>query len=427
MNHPPKTPPVGTPGIQDPFPPPQRKISGAIFWLAAAAAIGALAGRDFLNQRESEVLFPSPGLTVRRLLSDYFPPLRNTPGDTEVFVFAGARAGGRILVLGGSHPNEPAGFVASVVLVENLRVAAGTFIVVPQANRSGFTHSDPQEGSPQRFTLDSPSGRRWFRLGSRVTNPVHQWPDPILYVNPGGQALAGIEARNLNRAYPGKPAGTLTERVAFAVTELIRREKIDLGIDLHESAPEYPVINAIVFNESAAETAALAQMELDGEGLEFRLEASPPNLRGLSHREWGEASGINHRLTGLKPGVYSWLILSGAFNPELKIGVWRRERIKAVLLETPNASHGRLKGKTSAALIVDGKDKYYERAAKLGRLFVPYGPEGIPLRDRVARHVAGISALLKSLAELDPDKEVRFEGLPTASDIRRRGIGAFLR
>ncbi len=392
MNHPPKTPPVGTPGIQDPFPPPQRKISGAIFWLAAAAAIGALAGRDFLNQRESEVLFPSPGLTVRRLLSDYFPPLRNTPGDTEVFVFAGARAGGRILVLGGSHPNEPAGFVASVVLVENLRVAAGTFIVVPQANRSGFTHSDPQEGSPQRFTLDSPSGRRWFRLGSRVTNPVHQWPDPILYVNPGGQALAGIEARNLNRAYPGKPAGTLTERVAFAVTELIRREKIDLGIDLHESAPEYPVINAIVFNESAAETAALAQMELDGEGLEFRLEASPPNLRGLSHREWGEASGI-----------------------------------KAVLLETPNASHGRLKGKTSAALIVDGKDKYYERAAKLGRLFVPYGPEGIPLRDRVARHVAGISALLKSLAELDPDKEVRFEGLPTASDIRRRGIGAFLR
>jgi hypothetical protein len=30
------------------------------------------------------------------------------------------------------------------------------------------------------------------------------------------------------------------------------------------------------------------------------------------------------RLPGLEPGVCSGLILSGAFNPGLKIGVWRR-------------------------------------------------------------------------------------------------------
>ena len=34
--------------------------------------------------------------------------------------------------------------------------------------------------------------------------------------------------------------------------------KIDIGIDLHESAPEYPVINALVFHEGSAEIAALA-------------------------------------------------------------------------------------------------------------------------------------------------------------------------
>jgi hypothetical protein len=39
------------------------------------------------------------------------------------------------------------------------------------------------------------------------------------------------------------------------------------------------------------------------------------------------------RLPGLKPGVCSGLILSGAFNPSLKIGVWRHrtyqlERLK---------------------------------------------------------------------------------------------------
>ena len=36
------------------------------------------------------------------------------------------------------------------------------------------------------------------------------------------------------------------------------------------------------------------------------------------------------RLPGLKPGVCSGLILSGAFYPDLKIGVWRRERINSL-------------------------------------------------------------------------------------------------
>lgn len=367
-------------------------FASSLFFLALTALVCVLAGRRFLSMRRDDPIFPSSGLTAGRLLSDYFPPLQGTPGDTGVFVFEGPEKGGRVLILGGTHPNEPAGTVSAVALVENIRVSAGAVIVIPRANASGFTHSDPQEGSPQFFTLETPSGQRSFRLGSRLTNPVHQWPDPAIYVNPMGQELAGIEARNLNRAYPGQAGGNLTERVAFAVMELIRREKIDLGIDLHESAPEYPVINAIVFHENAADLAAMAQMDLQAEGFEFRLEASPPKLRGLSHREWGDAAGI-----------------------------------KAVLLETPNASHGRLKGKPSAALVVEGKDPYYERAAKLGRLFVPFGPEGIPLKNRVARHLAGIRALLKSLAELEPGKAVTIVGYPPVSEIRARGVGAFLK
>ena len=369
-----------------------RRAASVIFFAGLIVVLVVLAGRDFLSMRRDDPIFPSSGLTARRVLSDYFPPLRGTPGDTPVFVFEGRGKGGRVLILGGTHPNEPAGYVGAVLIIENLRVSAGTVIVIPRANASGFTHSDPQEGSPQRFTLETRSGRRSFRLGSRVTNPVHQWPDPTIYVNPGGQELAGVEARNLNRAYPGKPAGNLTERVAFAVMELIRRENIGLGIDLHESAPEYPVINALVFHENAADLAAMAQMDLQADGFEFRLEASPPKLRGLSHREWGDAAGI-----------------------------------KAVLLETANASHGRLKGQPTEALVVEGKDPNYVRAARLGRLFVPFGPEGIPLKERVTRHLAGIRALLKSLSELDPDSNVTIEGLPSAADIRSRGVGAFLR
>ena len=366
--------------------------ASVIFFTGLIAVLAVLAGREFLSMRPDDPIFPSSGMTARRLLSDYFPPLKGGPGDTPVFVFEGPKKGGRVLILGGTHPNEPAGTISAVALIENIRVAVGTVIVIPRANASGFTHSDPQEGSPQRFTLETPFGRRSFRLGSRVTNPVHQWPDPAIYVNPSGQELAGVEARNLNRAYPGKPGGNLTERVAFAVMELIRREKIGLGIDLHESAPEYPVINAIVFHENAADLAAMAQMDLQADGFEFRLEASPPKLRGLSHREWGDAAGI-----------------------------------KAVLLETPNASHGRLKGRPSEALVVEGRDDNYVRAAKLGRLFVPFGPEGIPLKERVARHLAGVRALLKSLAELEPDNTVTIEGFPAAEEMRARGVGAFLR
>jgi hypothetical protein len=342
--------------------------------------------------RAADIVFPGQGLTASRRLSDYFPPLKNTPGDTPVFVFEGKAKGGNVLILGGTHPNEPAGYMTAILLVENIRASRGKVVIVPWANASGFTHSDPQEASPQRFDIETPSGKRYFRLGSRVTNPVHQWPDPTIYVNPMGQTLAGVEARNLNRAYPGKADGRLTERVAYGIMELIKTERIDLGIDLHESAPEYPVINAIVFHENSAELAATAQMELQAEGFEFRLEASPPNLRGLSHREWGDAA-----------------------------------KIKAILMETPNASHGRLKGKPSVSLVVDGKDKFYEKASRLGRLFVPYGPEGIPLKDRVARHIAGLAAVLSSLKELEPEKAVLIEGLPPAVEVRARGIGAFLR
>jgi predicted deacylase len=368
-----------------------RGTVSAILFLGLTGALAFLSGRSFLDMHREEPIFPGDGLSATLRLSDYFPPLKNTHGDTEVYVFRGQERGGNLLVVGGTHPNEPAGLIASVVLVENIRARRGNVFIIPRANASGFTHSDPQEGNPQRFAVPTPAGARLFRLGSRLTNPVDQWPDPAVYVNPAGQRLSGNEVRNLNRCYPGRARGFLTEKIAFAIIELIRKEKIDLGVDLHESAPEYPVINAIVFHETSAELAALALLDLQARGYDIRLEASPVKLRGLSHREWGDTAGI-----------------------------------MAVLLETPNASHGRLKGKPSSALIVDGKDKFYAQAARLGWLFVPYGKEGIPLALRTARHLAALEALLGALAELVPDKAVEIEGLPAAAEVEEKGVGPFL-
>jgi predicted deacylase len=353
--------------------------------------VALLSGLKF-NMSRKEAIYPSPGITRINQLSDYFPALAGTPGDTEVYVFEGPEKGGNVLITGGTHPNEPAGLLSAVVLTENIEVRRGKIIIIPGANASGFTCSDPMEASLQRFSFKTSGGPREFRFGSRLTNPAHQWPDPTLYENPAGQMLSGSEVRNLNRCYPGRTRGYLTEKVAFSIMELIRKEKIDLGIDLHESAPEYPVINAIVFHDNSAELAAMAQISLQFEGLDFRLETSPANLRGLSHREWGDVAGI-----------------------------------KAVLIETPNPAQGRLKGKTTAALVVEGKDKDYLKAFKLGRLFIPYNENGVPLSERVSRHLAAVSAVLESLGELEPEKSVQISGLPNWRDILEKGVEVFLR
>lgn len=364
----------------------------AILLLLLTVLACSFSGLDFLNMHEEEALFPSPHLTAKKKLSDYFPGLKNSPGDSSVYIFEGQMRGGTLLILGGTHPNEPAGFITAVLLVENLALKQGKVIIVPRANNSGFMHNDPQEGNPQRYSLDTPGGTRWFRYGSRLTNPIHQWPDPVLYVNPAGQKLSGTESRNLNRCYPGRKSGYLTEKIAYGIMRLINDEKIDLAIDLHEAAPEYPVINAIVFHENSAELAAIALMTLQMEGVDIRLEASPPNLRGLSHREWGDFA-----------------------------------KTRAILLETANTSHGRLKGKPSASLIIEGRDKNYQKAAQLGRLFVPFDENGIPLKQRVSRHLASIIALISGLYELHPDLPIQLANLPSPAEVRQIGIGPFLK
>jgi len=248
------------------------------------------------------------------------------------------------------------------------------------------------KGIHKNFLSKPPrEGIRWFRFGSRLTNPIHQWPDPTLFTNAAGQALSGAEVRNLNRSYPGKENGHLTEKIAFGIIKLIIEEEIDLSLDLHEAAPEYPVVNAIVFHENSAELTAIASMELQLVGMDIRMEASPPNLRGLSHREWGDFT-----------------------------------KTMAILLETANASHGRLKGKPSETLIVEGKDPNYVKASQLGMLFVPYSEDGIPLKERVARHLAAVHALVTGLREINPDLAIDIVDFPPAQRVNEQGIGLYL-
>jgi hypothetical protein len=368
----------------------------ATLLLAAALAVTAISARSYLAMRHPDAavdrLVPQAGFVEKRL-SDYFDGIANGPADTPVFIQQGPEAGGTVLVLGGTHANEPASVVAAVLLLEQASVRQGKLIIVPFANMMGRTHTFPQDAHPQTFHFITPNGtQRVFRYGSRTTNPVHEWPNPDIYIHPpSGQTMAGVERSNLNRAHPGVADGSITERLAFGLLQLVKQEQVDLAIDLHEASPEYPVVEAMVAHERAMELAAVVSMELEFQGIPMRLEPSPENLRGLMHREWGDTTDT-----------------------------------LAILLETANPSAGRFRGRTDEALILTGQDKAYEKAAGLGRLYVPYDETGKPMAVRAARHVTTVQLLADNLEFVRPDRPVRIEGLPSYEDLSANGVGAFL-
>jgi hypothetical protein len=364
-----------------------------VIFLTLACAMMVVAAREFRLQATHDVFVPSSSFTGLRRLSEYSPGLSVTPCNTEVYIFRGKEPGGKVLILGGTHPNEPAGYVAAAVLMENVQVQKGTVFVVEPANASGFSATEPQEATPARFSIPLPDGRtREFRMGSRFTNPLDGWPDPDVYLHyPSGQILSGNETRNLNRAYPGRSDGSRTEQMAYAITQLVKREDIDLVIDLHEASPEYPVVNAIVFHERAQDVAAWAALTMEQEGIDISLEPSPKNFHGLSHRELGDATNT-----------------------------------LAVLMETACVAQGRLRGRTDADLVLSGDDPNYHKAAKLGYVRVPYPDNGIPLEVRVGRHLSGIIALVDAMGQLYPEKSLEITGIPHMKQVVELGVGAFL-
>ncbi|NLD34352.1 MAG: succinylglutamate desuccinylase [Clostridiales bacterium] len=364
----------------------------AIILLLAAAAICVYAGGLFLSLREPDVIKPGEGVTEVRKLSDYFAPLKGTRGDTDIYVLKGEGDGGRVLVLGGTHANEPSGYLAAVVLVEKAKVTAGELFVIPRANNSAFTHNDSQEGAPLYLHLTNPAGEeRAFRYGSRATNVIDQWPDPDVYEHASsGQQLSGSETRNLNRGYPGRADGNLTEQMCYAITEMIKKEDIGLTFDLHEASPEYPVIHATVAHEKAMDIAAIGSFELDMLGIAMALEPSPVNLRGLTHRELGD-------YTDTYP----------------------------LLMETANASQGRLRGATNEKLALDGKDKFYVAAEKLGMLYVPYDENGHSIEERVGRHLQGILSYTTAYSDFSGNV-VTIENVPGYEEVMASTVGNFL-
>ena len=171
-----------------------KKHFSTILILVITAAAGVISALEFRKMHHPETLYPSPYLTKAGMLSDYFADIKGTNGDAEIYLFDSGIPGATALLGGGTHANEAAAFLAPVVILENLKVTKGRVFIIPRLNNSAFTCTDPMEGFPDFYNIKTKEGTRKFRLGSRVTNPLDQWPDPLVFAQfPSNQQLSGFE------------------------------------------------------------------------------------------------------------------------------------------------------------------------------------------------------------------------------------------
>ena len=360
-----------------------RVLNIVVFIVALLFAVPASV--DFLKMHKNEEIAENPNLTEVKMLSAYAPRLKGTDLDTEVYFFDSGVEGGTFLILGGTHPNESAGMLSAVALIENIEVTEGRVIIIPRTNNSGFTHTSPLDGMQDFFTLTLSDGsERSFRVGNRLTNPVDQWPDVNYYEGTSGRTIYGTEnpeVRNVNRLYYGTEDGVLTEQVCYGIYNLINEEGVDLTMDTHEGSPEFLYLDCTMVNMKRDNTKAMSiasdmALSMNFDDLDMRVEYSGVTSYGLSHRSLGD--NTDSMMT---------------------------------LMETYNPSMGPLHGKMDDDLIINGNEPNYSEAHKDGYIYFQVPEDGYPLIERVARHIACIEYLSEAYSWEYPEKAISFTGL----------------
>ena len=347
----------------------------------------------YRSRRLEEAVVLSEGVTEVKTLGDYFEGVRGTVNDANLYFFESGVPGATMFVMCGTHPEEPAARLAALLLAENAVMEEGRLIVVLSSNRSATTVTRVGGAYPPDFTIETDWGERTFRLGDRWSNPLDQWPDPEVYIHdPSGQYLAYVDIRNLNRTWPGRPNGTLTERTTYAFMEMIRQEGVDVFIDLHEAELQYPVISTIVAHDTGEELATYVSMMLSDMEFNIGMEYSPVNLHGLSHREVGDHSDA-----------------------------------VSLLFEAPEPFLDATRGRTTREQLLTGQDEFVVKAGEAGLLFERIDESGWHVDVRVGRHTSTVLQTMEAWTELNPDLPLICRGVPRYAEIIERGLGHWLR
>ena len=97
-----------------------RYRAGLFFFFAVIICF--ISGKEFLKMKIPDKVYPSAGITKIADLSEYNPNLKGTNGNSAVYYYDSGNPGGTFLLLGGTHPNEPAGFISALLMAENLKV-----------------------------------------------------------------------------------------------------------------------------------------------------------------------------------------------------------------------------------------------------------------------------------------------------------------
>lgn len=362
----------------------------------AAVTLGLVlwGGLPLLRHRRFDVpVVKGPGVTAVLRLSEFSPGLKGTVADTNVYVLEGKEPGGKALLMGDTHSNEPEGMLTAVIFVENAVVEKGTLYVIPFFNNSGSRNTRAGDGYPLYFDIATDWGAQRFRYGNRDASPLDQWPDPDVYIHyPERQLLSYLDIRNTNRTWPGRARGPLMERVTFGAMELMRGEKIDVAVDIHGAETMFPVTNCIVAPEKAVKIATLASLTVKAvEGFENHVEPSPSGFRGLSHREIGD------------------------HGPSMPF-----------LLEAPIPFLDQPTGPKTTKLLLDGKDPFLLSLSKKKKLFVPYDESGWPLEKRVGQNLSVTLEIFRQFSKKTADRPIAVRGVPRYAEVVKAGVGHFL-
>lgn len=352
-----------------------------------------LSGIQFYNHRHYDVpIAAGPGVTKVIKLSDYNENLKGTIADTNVFFLEGKEAGGKVLLFANTHSNEPAAILTALIFIENAMVEKGSLIIIPQFNNSGGRNTKPGDGYPLFFEIPTPWGEKKFRMGNRNAAPLDQWPDPDVYVHyPDRQLLSYLDVRNTNRTWPGRENGPLMERVTYAAMELMKKEKVDIAIDIHGAETMFPVTNCIVVPEKGMRIATMTALTVKAmEGFESHVEPSPKGFRGLSHREIGD------------------------FSDTIPF-----------LLEAPLPFLDQPTGPKTVKLLLDGKDPFLLSLSKQKKLFVPYDETGWPMKKRVGQHCSVILEILKRYSKSKSERAVKVGNVPRYAEVVEKGVGFY--
>jgi predicted deacylase len=367
------------------------RIKSALVLILLAVSI--LGGIPLYKHRHFRMpIIAGPGVTKVIKLSEFAPSLKGTMADADVFILEGKEPGGKVLVMANTHANEPAGLLATIIMIENAVVEKGTLLIIPEFNSSASRNTKPGDGYPLYFDIPTEWGRVRFRMGNRDASPLDQWPDPDVYIHyPDRQLLSYLDIRNTNRTWPGRPHGALMERVTYAAMQMMRQDKVNIAMDMHGAETMFPVTNCIVAPDKSAKIATLTAMTVKAmEGFDNHVEPSPSGFHGLSHREIGD------------------------FSDTLPF-----------LMEAPIPFLDQPTGPKTVKLLLDGKDPFLLSLSKKKKLFVPYDEKGWPMEKRVGQHCSVALEIMRQYSKKNPGQAIRLQGIPRYADLVQNGVGHY--